>query len=119
MHVVRRAQTAAAGANRGGDDRWGSWTRSKACEGPREAGQGGHRHGLRQVEQKVGPQHADKVDAASDKAKDAVDKLAGNDAAGRGADADAPPRRRPPAAAPPTPPAAAARHRPPDSRRRR
>jgi phage terminase small subunit len=51
------------------------------------------------VEQKVGPEHAGKVDAASDKAKEAVDKLAGNDAP-----ASAPPET-PPAPSPPTPPA--------------
>jgi len=52
------------------------------------------------VEEKV-PQHADKVVAASEKAKDAVDSLAGND------DAPAAAPATPPAAAPATPPAAA------------
>jgi hypothetical protein len=47
------------------------------------------------VEEKV-PQHADKVDAASQKAKDVVDDLAGNEAADAAPAADEPP------AAPPT-----------------
>jgi len=51
------------------------------------------------VEQKVGPEHAGKVDAASDKAKDVVDKLAGDDVA-----ATAPPET-PPAPPPPATPA--------------
>jgi hypothetical protein len=65
------------------------------------------------VEQKVGPKHADKVDAASDKAKDVVDKLSGTTdrppaaatppptATPAPAPVDTPPAATPPPAAPP------------------
>jgi hypothetical protein len=61
------------------------------------------------VEQKVGPKHADKVDAASDKAKEAVDKLSGT--TDRPPAAATPPATPPPTATPApapvdTPPAA-------------
>lgn len=67
------------------------------------------------VEQKVGPQHAGKVDDASQKAKEAVDKMSGSGtstpstppasaASGPAAEAPATP---PPAAEPPTTPPAA------------
>jgi MT0933-like antitoxin protein len=63
------------------------------------------------VEEKVGPKHADQVDDASQKAKEAVDKLAGTDAPATPATppppAAATPATPPPAAEPPaTPPAA-------------
>ena len=60
------------------------------------------------VEEKVGPKHADQVDDASQKAKDAVDKIAGTDAApSPGTPAAQAPATPPPAAEPPaTPPAA-------------
>jgi hypothetical protein len=64
------------------------------------------------VEDKVGPQHADKVDDASQKAKEAVDKMAGSDTAASpttpGSPASAPaaeePATPPPAAEPPAAP---------------
>jgi hypothetical protein len=59
-----------------------------------------------QVEKRVGPAHADKVEAVSDKAKDAVDKLAGDEpTAATGPAATAPPTQP---AAPPTTPSAPA-----------
>ena len=56
------------------------------------------------IEEKVGPEHAAKVDNASDKVKDAVDKLAGTTTPDAPAAPAAPPAT-PPAAAPATPPA--------------
>lgn len=66
-----------------------------------------------QVEKRVGPKHAAKVDSMSDKAKDHVDKLAGDDAPAR-ATAATPAAPATPAT-PATPPASAPGAPPPDA----
>jgi hypothetical protein len=69
--------------------------------------------GSNQVEKAVGTQHASKVDAVSDKAKDAVDKISGTDAVAPPA---TPPPATPPAATSPVaPPPAAAPAAPPEA----
>ena len=55
------------------------------------------------VEQKV-PAHADKIDAASDKAKDVVDQISGKDAAAPAASTPKAPVDEPTAATPPPAP---------------
>jgi len=57
--------------------------------------------------QAVGPKHAAKVDAVSDKAKDAVDSLTKEDAAPATPPAATPPAATPPAAAIPAEPTTA------------